>query len=189
MSRRSSLLVQLASYTPVDALESRHHAAIVRLLAHGLEVFSRASFAPGHVTASCFIIDDAGDRLLLHHHRALNRWLQMGGHVECDETPIAASLREGREESGLPDLVLAFDGVFDLDVHSIPARKSEPDHHHFDVRFLARTSSPDAISIDPSESNDLAWVPLPRAVEMMNEEASTRVIRKIERFVRDRRSM
>ena len=148
------------------------------------DTFVRNHFAPGHVTASLFILDPASAALLLHHHRRLGRWLQMGGHVEAAEDPATAALREGQEESGLTDLEL-LPGIFDLDVHAIPAGKGEPDHLHFDVRYLARTASPDRITIDRNESNDLAWVPLDEAVALMNEEASSRVIRKIERFLRE----
>ena len=104
----------------------------------------------------------------------------MGGHVEGEETPHAAALREGLEESGLRDLQIE-GGIFDLDIHGIPAAKGEPDHDHFDVRFLARTSTPDAVTMDRAESNALAWVTLARAAELMPGAESRRVIRKIER--------
>lgn len=176
--RRTDLLAQLERYRPADAVEARHHAAIVELLGGAAGAFDRAHFAPGHVTASCFIVD-GGHALLLHHHRRLNRWLQMGGHVEGDEHPRAAALREGAEESGLRDLELAVEGIFDLDVHLIPAGKGEPEHRHFDIRYVARTATPAAVAIDRKESNDLAWVPLGRAEALMNEAASSRVIQKI----------
>jgi 8-oxo-dGTP pyrophosphatase MutT (NUDIX family) len=175
--RRRRLLAQLERYRPADALEARHQAAIVELVAGAEDAFARTHFAPGHITASCFIVD--GDKLLLHHHRRLNRWLQMGGHVEADEDPASAALREGAEESGLNDLAFALDGIFDLDVHVIPAAKGEPEHRHFDVRYVARTATPHAVAIDRNESNELAWVPLADAVAMMNEAASSRVIQKI----------
>lgn len=175
--RRLDLLAQLERYRPADALEARHHAAVVDLVGNAEGAFDRTHFVPGHITASCFIVD--GDSLLLHHHRRLGRWLQMGGHVELDEDPKAAALREGAEESGLEDLALAVDGIFDLDVHVIPAAKGEPEHRHFDVRYVARTASPGAVVIDRAESNDVAWVPLERAEALMNEAASSRVIQKI----------
>jgi len=175
--RRLDLLAQLERYRPIDALEAQHHQAIVELVGQAPGAFDRDHFAPGHITASCFIVH--GDALLLHHHRRLNRWLQMGGHVEGDEDPAAAALREGSEESGLRDLALASDGIFDLDVHLIPAGRGEPEHRHFDVRFLARTATPDAAVIDAAESNELAWVPLAAAESIMNEAASSRVIQKI----------
>lgn len=177
--RHRDLFDELQRYRAADALESRHLDGLLELLSNSADVFSRAHFTPGHVTASCFIVDATRGALLLHHHRRLNRWLQMGGHVEGDEAPLAAALREGAEESGLRDLDLAADGIFDVDVHGIPAGKGEPDHRHFDVRYVARTATPDAVVIDPNESNDLAWVPLERAESLMNEEASSRVIRKI----------
>ena len=110
----------------------------------------------------------------------------MGGHVEGEESPELAALREGREESGLHDLVRLTDGIFDLDIHPIPAAKGEPDHAHFDIRYLARTASPEAAIADRAESNELAWVTLDRAAQMMPGPESARVLRKIARLWRER---
>lgn len=178
-ARHETLLAQLRAYEPADAREAMHHRDIVNLLTAGEEAFTRGHFAPGHITASLFIVDEPMQHLLLHHHRRLDRWLQMGGHVEGHEEPERAALREGREESGLADLELVIGGIFDLDVHAIPAAKGEPDHRHFDVRYLARTATPEAIAIDRNESRELAWVPLAEAETRMNEAASSRVIGKI----------
>lgn len=180
MTRHARLLDQLHAHASADAVEEGHRAAMVKLLTTAADPFSRAHFRPGHFTASCYIVDHEA-RILLHHHRRLNRWLQMGGHVEGDESPHLAALREGAEESGLRDLALIGEGIFDLDIHGIPAGKGEPDHEHFDVRFLARTSAPETIAIDRAESNELAWVTLGRAAELMPGAESLRVLRKIER--------
>ncbi|HEX6101170.1 MAG TPA: NUDIX domain-containing protein [Thermoanaerobaculia bacterium] len=186
MTRHERLRAELERYETSDPSEERHRAAMVALLA-APDAFSRAHFAPGHFTASCYVIDGRG-RLLLHHHRRLDRWLQMGGHVEEDESPERTALREGAEESGLRDLTLLGEGIFDLDIHGIPAARrldglTEPDHDHYDVRYLARTATPDAIAIDRAESNDLAWVTLDQAAELMPGSESRRVLRKIERLL------
>src|SRR6185295_12926154 len=39
-------------------------------------------------------------KVLVIHHRKLDKWLPVGGHVELDEDPEQAALREAREESG-----------------------------------------------------------------------------------------
>src|SRR5438093_2991432 len=52
-----------------------------------------------HFTATGFVVD--GDRTLLHWHRRLEQWLPPGGHVEANEDPVQAVLREVREETGL----------------------------------------------------------------------------------------
>lgn len=179
MEKAAELLEQLRMYRAADSLEAQHHRAVLDLLCYATQPFSRDHFVPGHITASCFIVDPATQRVLLHHHRRLDRWLQMGGHVESGESAVTAALREGREESGLVDLVLVGGGVFDIDVHEIPAGKGEPDHSHFDVRYVAATNSPAAIMIDRAESNELAWVEIDRAIPLMNEEAAKRAMLKI----------
>lgn len=169
----------IAAYKPADERESQHRDALLELLRTTSEPFSRGQFAPGHVTASCFIVHAANRRILLHHHRRLNRWLQMGGHVEPGEGPLQAALREGMEESGLKDLRPFGDHFFDLDVHAIPAGRGEPEHLHFDVRYLMSTSKPEAIASDPNESHQLAWMTFDRAIELMDEDGSRRVMKKI----------
>ena len=174
-----ALLAELERYQPADATEARHHRAIKAHLVHAKSPFSRTKLNPGHVTASLFIVDAASRRVLLHHHRRLGRWLQMGGHLDPGETPAQAALREGREESGLTDLQLAGNGIFDLDVHAIPARGEEREHFHYDIRYVATTKAPASIALNEGESSELAWVDFDRAVELMDEEASTRAITKL----------
>jgi 8-oxo-dGTP pyrophosphatase MutT (NUDIX family) len=50
-------------------------------------------------TVAIFVVHEA--RVLVIHHRKLEKWLPLGGHVELDEDPEMAALREAREESGL----------------------------------------------------------------------------------------
>ena len=182
-NKTAALLEELRCYRAADPLEAQHQRAVLDLLSYAASPFSRVQFVPGHITGSCFIVDPDSSRILLHHHRRLNRWLQMGGHVEVGESAIEAAMREGREESGLPDLTLMNEAAFDIDVHDIPPAKGEPDHLHFDIRYVARTSQPQSIMIDRAESNELAWVELDRAIPLMNEEASKRAILKIRKML------
>ena len=50
-------------------------------------------------TVAIFVVHD--EKILLIHHRQLDKWLPLGGHVELDEDPEQAALREAKEESGL----------------------------------------------------------------------------------------
>lgn len=50
-------------------------------------------------TASVYIVRDG--KILLHWHKKLGRWLQPGGHIELDEDPNQAAIREVKEETGL----------------------------------------------------------------------------------------
>lgn len=177
------LLLLIDGFEPVDETETGHVHELARLLTTADRPFSRSHFNPGHVTASAFVVDPSTGRILLHHHRRLNRWLQMGGHVDHGEDVVAAALREAREESGIEDLRLMVERPFDIDVHSIPAAKDEPAHLHFDVRFIVETAKPDTASITPEESLDLAWLDFDEAERRMNAPESSRALRKIREIV------
>ncbi|HUP65000.1 MAG TPA: NUDIX domain-containing protein [Thermoanaerobaculia bacterium] len=187
MTRAATLLALIEAYEPADAMESRHRDRFLELLRLSGDPLRRDHFDPGHITASAFVIHRKSRRLLLHRHRRLGRWLQMGGHIEPVESTAVAALREAREESGLADLALITETIFDLDLHLIPSGKGEPDHLHFDVRYLLETRTPEAIAIQVAESEDLRWFPLDDAIGAMNEACSTRAIRKIERLIPEAR--
>ena len=132
---------------------------------------------PGHITGSAWLVDAAGERVLLTHHRKLGRWLQLGGHSDGDPDPLAVALREAREESGLAVRSLD-DAVFDLDVHRIPARGDEPAHLHYDVRFLVVAEGERFQKTD--ESHALEWVPVGAVRSLTGEESVLRMARKWE---------
>lgn len=172
-----TLYDQLAGYVAADPAEESHRLAMLALL-EAADPFSRSHFVPGHFTASAFIVHGPTGRVLLHHHRRLDRWLQMGGHIDPGESVEAAAMRESREESGLEDLRID-GGILDVDVHHIPAGKGEPAHDHFDVRYLILTGTPEEIRYDPDESVDLAWFTIDEAIERANSPESKRTLEKI----------
>ncbi|WP_397596079.1 NUDIX hydrolase [Silanimonas sp.] len=118
------------------------------------DVFTRAHLA-GHFTGSAFVVSADGARALLLHHAKLDRWLQPGGHADGEIDLAAVALREAEEETGLPGLVVE-SGIFDLDRHGIPARGAEPEHSHWDVRFVVRCTSDETPQIN-RESRAAAW--------------------------------
>jgi len=119
------------------------------------------SLSVGHVTGSAMILDLRGERVLLTHHRKLNLWLQPGGHADGNSDGLAVAMQECLEETGLKSLVPVSTEIFDLDVHGIPARKDEPSHFHYDLRFLVRQTEEEEYIVS-DESHDLAWVALDR---------------------------
>ena len=52
-----------------------------------------------HTTATVYVVCDG--KTALHNHKRHSLWLPPGGHVERDELPFKAGLRETREETGL----------------------------------------------------------------------------------------
>ncbi|MBI5503525.1 MAG: NUDIX hydrolase [Deltaproteobacteria bacterium] len=153
---RRPLLELLAQYRSLDGDDLRACGRIAEFVRRHDDCFQRA-LAIGHVTASAWIVDGVRGRVLLTHHRKLDRWLQLGGHVDGSPDVLAAALREAREESGLAEVRAARPDIFDCDVHGIPARDDEAAHDHYDVRFLLEADSRLPLVVS-EESNDLAWV-------------------------------
>jgi 8-oxo-dGTP pyrophosphatase MutT (NUDIX family) len=114
---------------------------------------------PGHITGSAWIVNPVFSKILLVLHAKLGRWLQPGGHADGEENVLNVALREAEEETGLRKFKVLQPGIFDLDIHPIPARKDFAEHLHYDVRFLLQASEQDELTLS-EESTDVKWFPL-----------------------------
>ena len=147
------------------------------LLGSGVQAFSRDHFLPGHFTASAFVLSPDGGRLLLILHAKLGLWLQPGGHVEAgDSDLLAAARRELREEANVVDARLEGEGIFDVDIHTIPAGRS-PRHLHFDVRFLFRAR--DERVVAASDALAVRWVALAEVAAQNSDASVMRAVRRL----------
>ena len=180
---RLTLTLALRAHLPADDEEAAHVARVLRVVEASADCFSRSFYSPGHVTGSAFVVCPADRRVLLHHHRRLDRWLQMGGHDDAERDPLATALREAREESGLEDLVPLSQGILDVDVHEIPAGRGEPSHLHLDVRYALATRTPGDMRRDEAESLDLRWFDLPEAARRMGERGAARALSRLGRLL------
>ena len=112
-------------------------------------------------TVAIFIVHDA--KVLLIHHRKLAKWLPIGGHIELDEDPEAAAIREAREESGLEIELLgerppttesgtrALIAPRFLDIHRI-----SDSHEHIGMIYFARVKSGE-IALAELEHHAICW--------------------------------
>jgi 8-oxo-dGTP pyrophosphatase MutT (NUDIX family) len=120
-------------------------------------------------TVAIFVVHDG--KVLLIHHRQLDKWLPLGGHIELDEDPEHAALREAREESGLEVELLgerppttgpgtrALIAPRFLDIHRI-----NPTHEHIGMIYWARLKNGGApgvprpaASLAASEHHAIRW--------------------------------
>ena len=175
---RNKLIRDLEAYRAAHPGESATADRFVEFVRRHRRCFHR-NCLPGHVTASAWLVDPNGSRTLLTHHRKLNRWLQPGGHCDGDPDTLRTALREAAEESGL-EVEARSDVPLDIDIHAIPARKAEPAHTHYDVRYALRAKSADFTVTE--ESHALAWVRFGDLANYTREASIARMLAKWVRF-------
>ena len=112
-------------------------------------------------TVVIFVVRDG--KVLVIHHKKLDRWLPLGGHIELDEDPEQAALRETKEESGLDVELIgerppttgpgtrALIGPRFLDIHRI----SET-HEHIGMIYFARPKAGQE-TLAPAEHHAIRW--------------------------------
>lgn len=127
---------------------------IEHLVAHPDGLSKRCQ--PDHLTAGVLVISDDGERVLLNLHRKAQRWFAFGGHIEDTDASLhAAAAREGREESGIEDLVLDPAPVH-LSLHEVPFCGDSGLVRHLDVRYVARVPR-ETVPVTSDESLELRW--------------------------------
>ena len=121
-------------------------------------------------TVGAYIIRKSpkGYEALLHLHKKLGKWLPFGGHIELNETPWQAVIREIKEESGYESnqlqIIQPQDTISSLsDISVLPqpvfiaSYDYDAEHNHTDIAyaFLVDIDPPGATLID--ESSDFRW--------------------------------
>ncbi len=116
-------------------------------------------------TTSVYIVHEA--RVLLHRHKVLGIWLPPGGHIELDEDPNEAAVREAKEETGLDvrlvGEVLSYDSTFKarelvpprfLNRHYYDESKT---HEHVDLCYFARSLTDTAEARHEIDGGEMRW--------------------------------
>jgi 8-oxo-dGTP diphosphatase len=122
-----------------------------------------------HFTASGVVLSD-DEQVLMIQHRKLGLWLYPGGHIEPDEDPVQAVLREVVEETGLACRIVTesrfghpattvLPAPFTILVHDIPANEQAPLHQHIDMVYVLAPEGGQAIP-RLEEVTRCAWMPV-----------------------------
>ena len=115
-----------------------------------------------HFTATGFVVHR--DSIALHWHRKVKAWLPPGGHIEANEDPVQAVLREVLEETGIEVEVVPTSSVLEL---SYPEQVLPPYtimvedihdpvdgfHKHIDMIYFCRP-----VSEEPDLAGGWRWV-------------------------------
>jgi ADP-ribose pyrophosphatase YjhB (NUDIX family) len=121
-----------------------------------------------HFTATTYVVADGA--VALHEHDGLGKWLPPGGHVDRDELPHEAALREISEETGLNVDLVAEQGTFEsptvdplpepqhLLLADVNVHGDVVGHQHVDFVYFARADTREISPADGEQpADDWAW--------------------------------
>ena len=139
-----------------DGLAAKSQELVLQLLQNTDTPFSRNQFTPGHLTCTALVLHPREAKVLFMHHHRLKRWLLPGGHVEeADATPAAAAAREAQEETLVQLDATGAPLLAGIDVHGIPAKRTEPFHLHHDLIWCFRAAAEEIAITD--EAPKVLW--------------------------------
>ena len=113
-----------------------------------------------HFTVAVFVVWKG--KVLLHFHRKLGMWLPPGGHIERDELPDDAAVREVLEETGV-EVELVGERRADIEdplqLHrpaGVQLENIGPGHQHIDLIYFSQPKG--SIEIHESFGEDkVGW--------------------------------
>jgi len=132
-----------------------------------------------HLTATVYIVHE--EKVLLIHHKKIGRWLPPGGHIDPNEMPHVAAIREAQEETGLEVELIKQENIwinksnarsiprpFMCLLEEIPAFGDKPAHQHIDQIFIGRPVG-GVLNHNQDEVHDMRWFSL-EELERLNPE-------------------
>jgi len=116
-----------------------------------------------HFCVSVFVYDKNRKKFLLVHHKKMGTWVQPGGHVEINESPEEAAIREVFEETGLKIKILGERKPRDCD-YILPLAIQKNDisakHIHMDFVYVAYVEGENKLVLNDKESTGIEWFTL-----------------------------
>ncbi len=127
-------------------------------------------------TVSFLVVHPTEPKILLHYHKKLACWNQLGGHVELDEQPMEALERELKEEAGLhPDdykIIQTHESLSPRGTVSLPLGfglfvydYAGSGHRHIDIPYIIKSNKTE-IKPAQGESTQIDWFSLEEIKKM-----------------------
>jgi len=113
-----------------------------------------------HFCASAFVINPIDKKILLVKHHLWDKWVQPGGHIEDEETPEEAAVREVFEETGVKVSLIGERFPREDDMIrplGIQCNRKENGDRHFDIIYAATPNNSETDLVISNESYDIGW--------------------------------
>ena len=109
-------LDDILAYEPRDEAEAGDKAMFLEYLRLFPDTILTRENKIAHLTASGFVVNGDGTRVLMAHHNLYRVWAWTGGHADGDGDLLSVALREAREETGVEHIKPLSTAIASLDI-------------------------------------------------------------------------
>ena len=156
------ILQALTAYRPWNEQEERDRSIMLSALSATPDPFTRDNEVM-HFTASSWIVNRDGTKVLMAYHNLYNAWAWTGGHADGDRDLLAVALREAREETGIHARPVT-ESIFSLETLTVDGHEKRgryvPSHLHLNVTYLLEADENESIRAKADENAAVRWFTL-----------------------------
>lgn len=146
----------VSSINPHDKIEQKHISDTLSWISSGASIFriQKPDIPNKHLVSYFMLLDEANQKVLLVDHKKSGLWLPAGGHVEVNEHPKTAVIRECHEELGAHAEFLFADPIFLTSTLTIGLTAG---HTDVSLWYVLKGNINDKYNFDESEFNNVSW--------------------------------
>ncbi len=161
----------IRAYRPWNEQEERDKAVMLRVLSAMPDCFDRANEI-AHFSASSWIVNRDGSRVLMAYHNLYNAWAWTGGHADGERDLLSVALREAQEETGVHARPVTED-IYSVEILTVDGHEKRdryvPSHLHLNVTYLLRADDKEPIRSKADENAAVRWFSLEEALQSCSE--------------------
>ena len=166
-------LDDILAYEPRDEAEAGDKAMFLEYLRLFPDTILTRENQIAHLTASGFVVNGDGTRVLMAHHNLYRVWAWTGGHADGDGDLLSVALREAREETGVEHIRPLSTAIASLDILPVwgHVKRGEwvPSHQHLNVTYLLTADDRDPLHFREGENTKVGWLPAEGLLAYTNE--------------------
>lgn len=163
---------EIEEYQPVNEQEEKDKMTMLSFLKENEDAFYRSNKI-GHMTSSCFIVNERMDKVLFCYHNIYDSYAWLGGHADGQEDLLSVALREAKEESSLKHIRPYDSKILSLEILCVNGHEKKGEyvssHLHFNVTYLFIADENDPLFIKEDENSSLKWFSFSDALSVSKE--------------------
>ena len=155
------LYQQIKEYIPYNQQEEADKQLMLEFMERNPDCLYREN-KTAHFASTAWVVNKQHTKVLMVYHNIYKSWAWSGGHADGDSDLLAVARREIAEETGVTDMKLLCDGIFNINVLTVERhiKKGKPvaSHLHLDVEYLFEADDSQLLKVKEDENSAVGWI-------------------------------